>query len=252
MSKIRFPLLVRTVHLYVSMLASIGIAFFALSGFVANIRDVKATSEIETVPEAALSSHMALAEYVQSRLKLPSKPTIDEVGTDILAVTVELGDEQIDVTVYRSTRALSLTHWRPLPPDLALDRPTLLSWFSQRLSQPFSHGDEEDDPSLEQVMLTSESVWQTDTITIERPSRRWQINTTKHLLSRTLTDLHTGHNANWWQRRIMDGIAIILVMSVVTGVMLGLCWIVKFRRRVLTISALCGGLLCFILMIIGR
>jgi hypothetical protein len=128
----------------------------------------------------------------------------------------------------------------------------LVAWCGQRFSGTIAHSDDDDDPQQEQVALRCESVWQTRSITIDRTTQRWALSTHQHPLAKTLTDLHTGRNASWWQRLLMDVIAIVLLLSVVSGLILGVCWIAKLRRRLLAIAAIFGGFLCLLVLIVGR
>ena len=249
---VRIPALVRTLHLHLSLTASLCIAFFALSGLVANLRGAKDQDGGEMVPAAALVSPTALATYLQSHLHLPTTPPVAEVGPDLYTATADLGEEQLDIAVYRITAAMAVSHWRPLPAGLPLDRVSLVAWCAQRFPGDITHSDDADDPQLEQVTLRSESVWRSQVFTIDRTTRRWGVSTSEHALAKVLTDLHTGRHASWWQHLLMDGIAITLLLSVVTGTILGLCWIAKLRRRLLAIAAVTGGLLCLIALLVGR
>jgi hypothetical protein len=248
----RLPGLVRTLHLHLSMTASLCIAFFALSGLVANLRDGKDRDATAVVPRSALASPAALARHLQDELHLPAAPAVEEVGPDLLTATADLGEERLDIAVYRSTAAMEVSHWRPLPPALQLDREALSAWCAQRFHGVSEHSDDSDDPQHERVALRIESVWTTHAITIDRPTRRWGVSTSEHGLAKVLTDLHTGRQASWWQRLLMDAIAITLLLSVVTGTVLGLAWVARPRRRLLAIAALTGGLLCLSALIVGR
>lgn len=249
---VRIPAMVRTLHLHLSLTAALCIAFFALSGLVANLREAKDQDGGEVVPAAALASPTALAAYLQAHLHLPTTPPISEVGPDLYTATADLGEEQLDIAVYRSTAAMAVSHWRALPAGLPLDRAALVAWCALRFPGTITHTDDADDPQHEQVALRSESVWKTHVLTIDRPTRRWGVSTSEHALTKALTDLHTGRHASWWQHRLMDAIAITLLLSVVTGTVLGLCWIAKLRRRLLALAAITGGLLCLIALLTGR
>jgi len=244
--------MVRTLHLHLSLTASLCIAFFALSGLVANLRDEQNQDGAVVVPPAALVSPTALAQHLQAELHLPTLLLVEEVGPDLFTATADLGEEQLDIAVYRSTAAMVVSRWRPLPPALPLDGAALAAWCAQRFPGVIAHSDDADDPQQEQVVLRIESVWRTHTITVDRTQRRWGISTSEHALAKALTDLHTGRHASWWQRRLMDAIAITLLLSVVTGTVLGLAWIAKLRRRLLAIAAVTGGLLCLIILLTGR
>jgi hypothetical protein len=244
--------LVRSLHLHVSMAASLGIAFFALSGLIANLREGKDRDAAATVPPWALASPDALAGYLQGDLHLPAAPRVEEVGPDLLTATADAGGEHLDIAVYRATAAMEVTRWQPLPPGLALDRAALAAWAGERFHRPVEDSDDADDPQREQITLRIDSVWQTHTITIDRPARRWGVSTARHALAKVAADLHTGRHASWGQRLLMDAIAITLLLSVVTGTLLGLVWMAKLRRRLLITAAFSGGLLCLIALLAGR
>ena len=79
-------------------------------------------------------------------------------------------------------------------------------------------------------VLHPESVWQVHAIIIDRTDKRWGLSTTHHGLGGVLVDLHTGRFASWWQLLLMDVIAVVLLLSVLTGIVLGIIWASRTRH----------------------
>ncbi|MEK7414248.1 MAG: PepSY-associated TM helix domain-containing protein [Planctomycetota bacterium] len=248
----RLPMTVRSVHLYLSITASLCIAFFALSGLVANLAKSDSQDQHNTVPPAALESPTALAAHLQTVLDLPSTPKIESIGDQMYAAAVDLGEERLEISVYRTTSAMEVVRWRALPADLPIDRASLVHWLEKRVSGHCATTDDQDDPAATRIELRMESVWQVHAITIDRTERQWGMSTTQHGVASILIDLHKGRYASWWQHLLMDVIAIILLLSVVTGIILGLVWASRTRRMLIILSTILGGLLCLIALIAGR
>ncbi len=241
---------VRTTHLYLSMGASLCIAFFAVSGLVANLRGDGSGEVPDSVPMATLASPDLVGRQLKTMLDLPAAPAVADAG-EVFTANADLGDEQLELTVWKSTGNIEVKHWRALPPDLALDRATLAAWVAKRLGGEVPASDDADDPDAPRLELRSESVWRTHAVTIERKTRRWGDVSTTHSWASALADLHSGRHASAMQHVLMDVIAILLALSVISGTALGLVWIARSRRPYILIVTT-GGAVCLLLLLVSR
>jgi hypothetical protein len=248
----RIAALLRTCHLYLSMTASLAIAFFALSGLVANLRDETDSALGDLVPESALATPATAAQYLQQRFALPTPPTVEEIGDSLYTSSADRDGEHLDISLYRNTRAIECVYWQDLPTGTPLDRTALQAWLENRFHGEVESSDDADPDPDAAIQFRINSVWWSRTVTVERSERRWGVSTTTNSWGQTLTALHTGRYASAGQRLLTSVIAAALLLSVLSGTLLGLLWLAQARRRIPILTALLGGVVCLLALLIGR